>query len=207
MKYIILLMLSTLMLFGQTIDVQRYKPSLGLKGMFVTNTSETLDPLNFGGMLMIHYDKDPLVSDNNGTEETLVGNVFYGDLMFGMGIIKNLELGLAVPLSLYSSGTNPTDGKDFSKFSIGDLRLGLKYVFKIKNLGMGAVLNVTFPTGDTESFNTADKVTFFPELLVDYQINQLLLAFNIGYLIKEEAELGMLNKVRNYPIKSVQNIH
>ena len=136
----IIMILTTSFIYAGGIDAQRFKPSIGLKGMVLTDTSESLEPMDFGGFLYLHYDKDPFVKkDKDGNKEKLLGNVFYGDAIFTLGIIRNLEIGLVLPFSLYSSSEGDTT--DVSKVSLGDLRVGLKYAFPLGKLGLGFTLN------------------------------------------------------------------
>ncbi len=192
--FVLVFLLSTSYLLAGGIDAQRFKPSIGLKGMVVTDTSETLEPLDFGGFLYLHYDKDPFVSvDENGKEDKILGNVFYGDALFTIGIIKNLEMGIVLPFSLYSS----SDGSatDVSKYSLGDLRLGLKYAFPLGKLGVGFKLNVYLPTGDADSFNSSDGVNIEPGFLLDYRFDKFLLAFNVSYMLKlSDAKMGNIKQ-------------
>jgi len=187
---LITMILTTSFLYAGGIDAQKFKPSIGLKGMVLTDTSETLDPMNFGGFLYLHYDKDPFVRENdNGTEEKILGNVFYGDAIFTLGIVKNLEIGLVLPFSMYSSSEGAST--DVSKVSLGDLRVGLKYAFPLGKLGIGFTLNTYFPTGDKESFNSSDGINIQPGLLVDYRFDKVLIAFNINYMMKlEDTKMG-----------------
>jgi outer membrane protein OmpA-like peptidoglycan-associated protein len=187
----------TSFVFAGGIDAQRFKPSIGLKGMVVTDTSETLEPLDFGAFLYLHYDKDPFVSvDDSGNEDKILGNVFYGDALFTIAIIKNLEMGIVLPFSMYSSSDSSVT--NVSKVSLGDIRLGLKYALPgmmIKNLGIGFTLNGYFPTGDPESFNSSDGVNIQPGFLLDYRFDKFLLAFNVSYMMKlSDAKMGNIEQ-------------
>ena len=191
--FLLIMLLVTSFVYAGGIDAQRFKPSIGLKGMVVTDTSETLEPLDFGGFLYLHYDKDPFVRESDdGSEEKILGNVFYGDAVFSMGIIRNLEIGLVLPFSLYSSSEG--SATDVSSFSLGDLRLGLKYALPLGKLGLGFTLNAYLPTGDKESFNSSDGVNIQPGFLLDYRLDKVLLAFNMSYMMKlSDAEMGDVN--------------
>ena len=197
--YILLMMtIATSFVYAAgSIDAQRFKPSVGLKGMVVTDTSESLEPLDFGAFMYLHYDKDPFVRNkSDGTQDKILDNVFYGDALFTMGIIKNLEMGLALPFSLDSSSDGSVS--DVSKFSLGDLRVGIKYALPgimVKNLGMGFKLNIFLPTGDAKSFNSSDGVNIESGFLLDYRFDKFLLAFNISYMLRlSDAKMGNIKQ-------------
>ncbi len=194
--FLLIMLLVTSFVYAGGIDAQRFKPSIGLNGMVVTDTSETLDPLDFGGFLYLHYDKDPFVKKgSDGSEEKLLGNVFYGDAVFTMGVIRKLEIGLVLPFSLYSSSDSSVS--NVSKFSLGDIRLGIKYAIPgmmVKNLGMGFKLNIYVPTGDKESFNSSDGINIQPGFLINYRLDKVLFAFNMSYMMKlSDAEMDDVN--------------
>jgi len=191
------LLMSSYLFAAGGIDAQRFKPSIGLKGMVVTDTTESLEPLDFGGFIYLHYDKDPFIRvDDDGNEDKILGNVFYGDALFTMGIIKNLEMGIVLPFSMYSSSEDSST--NVSKFSLGDIRVGIKYSIPgmmIKDLGMGFKLNIYVPTGDGDSFNSSDGVNIEPGFLLDYRFDAFLLAFNISYKLKlSDAEMGNIKQ-------------
>ncbi len=175
------------------IDSQRLKPSLGLKGMIATDNTEVLDLYNFGAMIYFHYDKAPFNLKKGDDTNAIVDNVIYSDIILSMSVFKNLEIGLDLPLSIFSDGEN--DGETFSGFSLGDIRLGVKYVMPIdKKLGIGFKLDAYLPTGDVEKFNSSDGFNLQPGVLVDYKINKkLLVAFNLSYLFK----VGDIPEVEN----------
>lgn len=188
MKFLLLLLVPA-MIFGASFDVQRFKPSFGLKGGMLVDYSETLEPFSYGGMFYLHYDKDPFVMEKNGDETSIVGNVFYGDMMFAMGIIENLEAGILIPISFYSSGQSPTNG-DFSQLSMGDLQLGARYVLPtfFPKLGTGVSMRFTLPTGDTTSYNSNDGVSLFLNFFADYKLtDNIILGSNLGVFFRSES--------------------
>lgn len=198
-SFLILLLVGATLWGAPAIDTQRFKPSIGVSGMVLTDTSEFLDPFTFGGMLYLHYDKDPLTVKNAGDEESALGHVFQSDLVVTFGLPFHIELGVVLPVTLYSSGQNTFDADtgDFSKTSLGDVQFVARYLFPrfSQKIGMGLSLRVTAPTGDETTFNGADGVTATPGFFIDYKVmDKLLVAFNMGYLIKKNVALEDLEQ-------------
>ncbi len=191
---IILIFLLSVSIFAtdNDIDTQRFKPSLGLHGMMVTDTTDMLEKMDFSIFLYLHYDKAPFVFHKNSDDSVsnIVDNVIYSDLIFSIAILKNLELGMDLPLSLYTSGESPDPSKSLSTFSIGDLKVGARFRFLDSELfSMGVVLNAYFPTGG--DFNTSGGFNLQPSLMGDLKFGDYKLAFNLGYTFKQNDYKGL----------------
>ncbi len=132
----------------QILDAQRFKPSIGLKGMMTTDTSETLDPLHFGLFVYMHYDRTPFIKKTvkDGRKYKLLKDVFYGDAVLSLGLFQGLELGVVVPFSMYSTGDKDENGKELKNhYSLGDVKVGLKYAYSFGGFGMGLTVDGLAP--------------------------------------------------------------
>ncbi len=195
---LIVMLFTTLTLFGKTeMDLQRFKPTINLNGLIMTETADHLKPFDFGGMLYLHYDREPFLMKDSGEGVSVLENIVQGDFLFVFGLPLNFEVGLHIPISLYSSGSNPFDGGDFSKAAIGDIQLVGRYILPevVDSLGMGFSLKMSLPTGDTQSFNGNPGVALIPQFFIDYLVMpELLFAFNIGYIVKKNEVIKNLEQ-------------
>lgn len=197
LSYILsILVVGTVLYAAPAIDTQRFKPSIGVSGMVVTDTSKFLNPFTFGGMLYLHYDKEPFVQTVNSKETKVVENVFQSDLVLAFGLPFNFEIGAVIPFTMYTSGTNTfsTNSTDLNSTTLGDIQFALRYRVPTfsKHVGMGLSFKASIPTGDVESFNTADTVVYTPGVFIDFKVADLLLAFNFAYVIKDEVNVSDL---------------
>jgi len=194
MKKLILfltLLISISIFAGNDIDTQRFKPSLGLHGMIVTDTTDMLEKHDFAIFLYLHYDKAPFIFHRkDDSTVNIVDNVIYSDILFSFAILKNLEFGLDLPLSIYTTGDSEIEGKKLKNFTIGDIRLGLRFSFlKEKMVSMGVKLDGYFPTGG--DFNTSGGFNLQPSLITDLKFGDYQLAFNLGYTFKSNDYKGL----------------
>jgi outer membrane protein OmpA-like peptidoglycan-associated protein len=147
------------------------------------------------------YARHPLALEDAGTGETvgqLVGSIGTLSVMGGFGLSDRVDVGLAVPLHRVSAGSSfdvaPPPAVDAAvvdgnQLALGDIRvvprLSLLKREGDAGLGLAFLVPVSLPTGDDDLY-VGDGVRVEPRAAVDWAVGPVLLAANVGYLIREE---------------------
>jgi outer membrane protein OmpA-like peptidoglycan-associated protein len=197
---------------GGPIDLQLFRPAIDSKGYFTLNSSQVLRHLDISFGLVVNwamnplklsgptFKQDPPWCDNSlgtcvaGGANVIpsrydVENLVTGNLQAAIGLFKHFEVGLGLPITIWNGDTDPNPNIDnagkIDAQGVGDLALHLKG--RILNtsrhpIGLGAVLSLTFPTGDKEKFLGTGRVGIHPTLLVDKEFaeGRISLALNVG---------------------------
>ena len=183
-------------------DSQRFSPSPSLyQGYFSQPSALVLHHLQWDVGLLLNYSDDPLVLTNYYDEEvgSLVSRQLTGNLLFAIGIIDLLEIGVDVPLVLYQAGDEipfpfnveaPDPG-----FGIGDLRIIPKWMiygpddlFEPQGVALALLAEVSLPTGDSDSYRGED-FRAQPRLAFDYIFNnKYRLGAALGYMIRPDTK-------------------
>ncbi len=192
MKKFLLLLLISKLIFANNFDSQRLKISLGINEMISTQTSNIMKPYDFSALMYFNYASNPFTLNEEikikpketKTKETqIIKNVVYSNLMFSIALLNFMELGIDIPLSLYSKGIDPTTKKELNKFNLGDIRTAVKFKFlNKKHIGLGLVINTYIPSGG--KFNSNGGLKLQLALINDIKIKKYTFAFNLGYKFK-----------------------
>ncbi len=184
-------------------DLQQFHPAPNLEENFFTAQSGAVVPhLEMSGFLLFNYANAPLVRRNDQGErvESIVAYQGTTHLMFSVGLLDRLELGLDIPLIVLQDGTNvpgavnPEEGG----YGIGDIRLVPKvqlYTNRAEagdqGLGLALVLDTHLPTGDGAALQGGD-FRIGPRLAFDYDFGGPRVGANLGYLYRGAQELQNL---------------
>ncbi len=120
------------------------------------------------------------------------------DLGLSVGVVRWLELAAFFPTVLYQNGENQGEGVDLPALAAGgtgDLRIRAKAtIFSSANdgLGLGFVLEGSFPTGLAGGFLTDGNFSLDALVLADFRLLGWHLALALGYRTRPERELGNL---------------
>ena len=192
---------------GGAVDIQLFRPAIDSKGYFTLNSSQVLRHLDPSFGLVVNWARRPLSLEKDPVDGTLwhandgsvipsqyrIDNLVTGNLQAALGLFKHFEVGLGLPITIWNgdtgpnpqAGNSPTDTGSIDAQGIGDL--GLHFKGRILNtsrhpVGLGAVLSVTFPTGDKEKFLGTGRVGLHPSVVVDKEFfdGRLSLAVNVG---------------------------
>ncbi|MFL5321884.1 MAG: transporter, partial [Myxococcaceae bacterium] len=111
------------------------------------------------------------------------------DFMGAMGLAKNFELGLVVPLSFQSGDPAPKIGfsNSVSSFALGDIRLIPKYrIVEKDKLGIAISVPLIIPSGSPSAF-TGGGFGVQPRLAVDYALpNDFRFLANAGLTFRQD---------------------
>lgn len=156
-------------------------------------TSHVAEPYQLTGGLWMVYRKDPLnVLGLDGEKVQVISDQAVADLYISMAFFHQLSIGLSVPLFVWMQGDDPTPVdltmNKVGGFSLGDLRLSAKFKFwENGNKGLGLALgqDLTLPVATGDNMVGEPSVTSLTQLVLDYSVSGYVLAFNAGYLIRE----------------------
>ena len=154
------------------INTQRFKPAVNSKGLAMSESGDIERHLDWTIGLILNYAYKPVIfmdPTTNKEVDSAVKHRFAGDLIFAIGFVNWIELGLDIPFTMYQSGKSyRVSTTSLRAFDIGDLRLSAKIGF-LKSwqhkVGLSLQLNGTFPTSTATDTGTGDKfLTFNPML-------------------------------------------
>lgn len=180
------------------IDVQLFKPGPGVSDVLNLQGSRVAEPFAWQAGLFIHYARNPLIIRNpvtNAPVSRLVGSQTAFDLLGSVGLAKNFELGLHLPLTLQGSEPAPFLGAAYqngvSRFGLGDARLTPKYKFlQREELGLAVALPIVIPTGNSSAFLGGGGLGVQPRLIADYALpNDFRFLANVGVNLRAAHQL------------------
>lgn len=205
---LMLMLISGPALAEKEFNVQMFRPSPHSYDLWNTYTTTITPDMTFGGGLLLHYGRNPLVYSVKGPGVDDVQGVIRDQLGFdafgSIALFDHLSIGLAVPVLLLNSGDSDDGGfidvpdvdGAISGAAIGDIRLDIKGAF-LRNdgngFGVGLDLNVSFPTNAGTPYAGDDAFTIAPQLILDFHQKEFFVAFNGGARIRtDEGELSIL---------------
>ncbi len=165
--------------------------------------TSTLEKKTYSLALMGSYARSPLSMQSERGEKLgdLVGSIGTLSLLGTIGIWNRLDLGLAVPIHRVSAGSSfdvapppPVQAAlvDQTKIAMGDVRLVPRVsLIERKNdtgLGLAFLVPVSLPTGN-DKYYVGDSVRVEPRMALDWKKKNALLAANVGYLVRKQADV------------------
>lgn len=180
------------------LNVDTFRPSVHPGDILGVITANEPGHLKLGGGGFLTWNHLPLrfVNPSGDTDYTAVRDQFVADLFISLGLSKYLDLGLDIPIFLFTRGDNVASGYPFSKSqgaSLGDIRLSLKGTIlggNGKGFGLGLAADLTLPSATPKYFNGDRLVSFKPVLFLDYSKKGWDVALNISYLVRANVNLG-----------------
>ncbi|MBU1240009.1 OmpA family protein [Myxococcota bacterium] len=191
------------------IPVQTFKPAGNSFGFFNVESPVALDKATVDFVFGFSYVGTPLVLDFSGTNikdnKNVLNYVTTIDFGISLGIMKNLELSVYMPLHRVGPheaydldndwGFTANDPLNTMKSSIpksvpGDMEFALKYNF-LRTAGFSAAVRfgVILPFGVEEVFAGEHDIALKPAVLFGWQRGKLALFGNISYLIRENFQV------------------
>jgi outer membrane protein OmpA-like peptidoglycan-associated protein len=208
-----------------TYNLQIFRPAIDSKGYVTLNASQVLGHKDFSFGLVGTWAGSPLVLSlpAGGTDPITgmqvqdgrtfaVNNLITAQLQFALGLWKNFEVAIGVPLSImngnrqicppgqscggFNGSTDSRDDMSFSKVGFADL--GLHFKGRILNtsrypVGLGAMLSVYLPVDKWAGGNAStqllaeNNVTLLPQVIVDREwgrSRRFRTAINVGVLVR-----------------------
>ena len=171
------------------LDVTSGRPNVDGAGILGVESALQLDLHALAVGVQAQYVVRPLVA---GTETRvmrgLVDQRLQADAALAVRLWQGLTLGVAVPVSLWQAGSQPSlygpqSGALDSATAIGDIAGTLKYVFLPERqhaVGLAAVLPVTIPVGDPKLYLGRPGVTVTPTAVLSTALGPWRVAGNVG---------------------------
>lgn len=162
----------------------------------------TLQPGSYALQLQGSYGRKPLsIEDSDGEHlGDLVGSIGTLQLLGAVGVYKQLEIGLGVPVHRVAAGTNfeapppivQASTMQSSKVALGDIRVvprvSLFQHAGSAGLDLALLASVWLPTGSNANY-AGESVRVEPRLALDYATRTWLIAFNAGYMVRNAANV------------------
>ncbi len=132
----------------------------------------------------------------SGRDVHVVEDVYQLDLLFAVGLLPRLELGLAFPMRPYQDGTGIDGatsriGGELRTTAVVDPRIGLGYQFLDGPVASKLRLETKLPLGDEDAFGGGPGVEIIPALLASSTpVEALHVAAEIGARFREDVQLG-----------------
>ena len=181
----------------ESLPVQQFAPAPGGDNNYVTVQGTGVLPSMAPSVgLYLNYAHDPLIIRRTETDvqRSLIEHHLQLDLIAAFGLLDILEIGLAIPLTLYqaaggSAGSLPE--RQIEGFTTGDIRLYPKVsiVHDPEGFGLAFLALVTLPTGSPENFQGNDSVTIEPRVVLQYAFGkQFRVGLSAGLIWRPEAQ-------------------
>ncbi len=188
------------------IDFERFKPTLDLQGVILTEGGQGELAGNFNIGIYLHFSHNPL--EITGTDLIEVGKPerydvisdrLVGHLYGSIGITDWLAFGVDVPAVLDQDGTRVLDRNNgaplwkLDSFAMGDVRVSPKVTMlrqRLHGVSMALAVPVSLPSGDQNDFSGAkdDSVTASPTLAISrtFADEDFLVALNVGAWLRSK---------------------
>ncbi|MCB0378597.1 MAG: OmpA family protein [Bdellovibrionales bacterium] len=177
------------------IDSQNFNPTSNGLDFVTVQSSETLEPgiLNMG--LFFNYAINTLPNYQNTTTQNRYSpqdELVSMDLSFGLGLMKDWDIGLTVPQVLMQNvdESSTVFRGQFQTLGVTEIRANTKYrFFGDANGGLATILSVNYFMIEDFPFTGRDPgPTFNLELAYDFTIGKVNLGTNIGYRFRNPGD-------------------
>jgi outer membrane protein OmpA-like peptidoglycan-associated protein len=169
---------------------------------FGLHSARTLGFGSWEAGLVLSYANDPLVivDDQDERVGSIVSDLAVADVMFAIGVLDQIELGLDVPLILLQDGDDlPADGgvtAPNAGVGFGDIHLMAKLSLWNRDTkaspggtAFAIAIDAQLPTGERSDFR-GEGLRIEPRAVLDYAFpRSLRLSLQVGYLVRPETEL------------------
>ncbi len=188
--------LSSLLIFGSVVsgsalanvtgnDAQNFNPATGSTNYVTVNSTNTLGAGRFNlGLYFSHAANTlPYAKDEAQSESKNNDSVTGMDLMVGVGLWKNLELGVAAPFVVRQVVDEDETRGEFAERGNTGLRVGLKWAFvQKKNWGLALVPSATVNRmEDDPNAGATSQPVYNGELAFDTHAGRNAFGVNVGY--------------------------
>lgn len=190
------LLLATSPAHADGFDLQQFNPMPNVQDNYFGTASATVAPhLGWSAMALFNYANSPLVlRDENGDRvDDLVSAQGTMHLLFSLGLLDLMEIGVDVPMIMLQRGSAFPGGGlglEDASFGLGDLRLVPKVqLFSTQEhptaagLALALLVDLYLPTGDGDRLQGGD-FRVGPRIAFDINLGGPRIGANLGYLIR-----------------------
>ena len=169
------------------LNAQLFRPSLDSRTTLWTDDAGEARHLAWNGRAALHWVDDPFVlRSSDGQELRVLGSALELDLMGGI-TLRGARVGAWVPVFLHSMSELDGGGA-----ALGDLGLDVKYSLPVGHdspLGLALTGRIGLPTSSSSLAIGAPGPTGELAVIADVEVDQYLLAANLGTRLLPAAEL------------------
>jgi OmpA-OmpF porin, OOP family len=135
----------------------------------------------------------------SGTEVAAVDHLWNATFLFSYGITERIEATLALPATLYRTGTGISalthqTSTDLSRSALRDVRAGTSFALlptsPLRPFSLATRLAFAFPTGDKASFSGESGVVALPSFAAEYRQAGLVLGAELGARLRRANDLA-----------------
>jgi outer membrane protein OmpA-like peptidoglycan-associated protein len=192
---------------GTCIDADTLWPHPGPGRLQSVGATETTAPWEFSVGLVTTYLRKPIVlraasANPDGTEVPAIDHMVSTNFLWGLGLTQNLELTLAMPVTLYQDGSGvsaftSSQAQDVPNSSIRDFRFGVAYAllpraraYPGNAFALTGRLEVAAPTGDEDWFGGDRGAVLIPTLSADFRTGGLFAGAEVGARVRKATNLA-----------------
>ena len=184
----------------RSFPVQLWQPALGPNGFFTLDSAKVPSHLVTALSLSTTYQRNPFtiktIQGPQRIEQSVdaVRDQVVTELGFAIGLLGQVQVGLAVPFAVYQKGDDFTangdpTGSSLKGASLGDVRLEAKY--QALSFGpedsftLALIPSLSLPTGDDDKFNGDKNVTGGLRVVTEMRRDKLRAAAMLGGLFRQ----------------------
>ena len=184
-------------------DAEAFQPTTTQAGSLVSvYGTRALSKGAFEMALSVSYARSPITlrdGDDGPQIGRLMSSLSTVSLLGGYGVVDRFDVGLAIPLHRMGAGSKFAEAGlpeiqaaavDDAAVALGDVRVVPRVTLLERgtssSMGVAALLPVSLPTGNSDLYG-GESLHVEPRLAWDWAPGGVLLAANVGYLVREEA--------------------
>lgn len=177
------------------VDTQNFNPTSNGIDFVTVQSSETLEPgiMNFG--LFFNYAINTLPNYQNTTTQTRdepTDQLLSMDLSFGLGLMKNWDIGISFPQVLMQNvdETSTVFRGQFENTGMTEIRLNTKYrFFGDSKGGLATILSMNYYMIENFPFTGTDPgPTINVEMAYDFTVGEVNIGTNVGYRFRNPGD-------------------
>jgi hypothetical protein len=178
-----------------SIDMRSWRPSADPRAGVVLEPVTPPEHLQLNLALLTNYAFRPVSLEPNAATLRPVEHHLGADLIAGLGLGSRTSVGLGLPMVLYQQGTDPLPSGVVSNgvpvAAVGDLWTSGKITLRSNDhasgqagLGLALLTQLTFPTGNRNSFASESGVTCTARFLAEYTYVVFTVQGSLGYKLR-----------------------
>ncbi len=192
---------------GTCIDADTLWPHPGPARFQSVGATETTAPWEFSLGMVTTYLRKPIVlraasANPEGVDVPAIDHMVSANFLWGLGLTNNLEVTLAMPVTLFQDGTGvssftSSQSQDVPGSSIRDFRVGAAYAllpreraFPGNPFALTGRLEVGVPTGDEEWFGGDRGAVLIPTMAADFRTGSLFAGAEVGARLRKATNLA-----------------
>ena len=185
-------------------NLSTLEPAVNGSGTLSVDSPQALAPGQWSASSWLIYAHHPLVRHyTDGSELPVIGAQLRADAIANVGLARDLDLALDLPVLLRQWQTTPLAGVDPGGTSLGDLRLMGRWAAlpaRVYGLGLSAALQLSLPTGSAAHLAGQGSVGLTPQALLSVPLGTAQLLARLGYTWRPNRQIEGLSQGQQLPL-------